>query len=53
MESKALFFYFPMSVALLINIVMFSLTVKTVCEMDKTARDLGITTGQRSKEMER
>ena len=52
-ESKAVLFFLPIGMALLINTVIFFLTVKSVCDMDKQARDLGITTGQRSKKMER
>ena len=32
---------------------MFTLTVKSVCLLDKQKRDLGLTSGQRSMEMER
>ena len=38
---------------LILNTVMFTLTVKSVCLLDKQKRDLGLTSGQRSMEMER
>ena len=53
MEAKSIWFFLPIGAALVANTVMFSLTVKAVCALDKQARDLGITTGQRSKNMER
>ena len=52
-EAKSIWFFLPIGAALITNTVMFSLTVKSVCALDKQARDLGITTGQRSKNMER
>ena len=52
-EAKSIWFFLPIGAALITNTVMFALTVKSVCALDKQARDLGITTGQRSKNMER
>jgi len=50
-EAKSIWFFLPIGAALITNTVMFALTVKSVCALDKQARDLGITTGQRSKNM--
>jgi len=52
-ESKSIWFFLPIGIALLINTVIFALTCRAVCALDKQARDLGITSGQRSKNMER
>ena len=52
-ESKSVWFFLPIGIALLINSVIFALTCKAVCALDAQARDLGITSGQRSKKMER
>jgi hypothetical protein len=52
-ESKGIWFFLPIGIALLINTVIFALTCRAVCVLDKQARDLGITSGQRSKNMER
>ena len=52
-ESKSLWFFLPIGIALLINTIIFALTCKAVCALDKQARDLGITSGQNSKNMER
>ena len=52
-ESKSVWFFLPIGIALLINTVIFALTCKAVCALDAQARELGITSGQRSKVMER
>ena len=52
-ESKFVWFYMPIMLLLILNTVMFTLTVKSVCLLDKQKRDLGLTSGQRSMEMER
>ena len=52
-ESKSVWFFLPIGIALLINTVIFALTCKAICDLDKQARDLGITSGQRTKNMER
>ena len=52
-ESKSVWFFLPIGIALLINTVIFALTCRAVCALDAQARDLGITSGQRSKKMER
>ena len=44
--------FLPIGIALLINTVIFALTCRAVCALDAQARDLGITSGQRSKKME-
>ena len=43
----------PIMLLLILNTIMFTLTVKSVCLLDKQKRDLGLTSGQRSMEMER
>ena len=51
-ESKSVWLFLPIGIALLINTVIFALTCRAVCALDAQARDLGITSGQRSKKME-
>ena len=53
LASKVVWFYLPIGVLLSINAIMFSLTVKQICSLDKQRRELGIISGQRSLEMDR
>ena len=52
-ESKFVWFLLPIMLLLILNTVMFTLTVRNICLLDKQKRDLGLSTGQRSMEMER
>ena len=53
MVSKGLWWDFPIAVSLIVNSVMFGLTVWQILSLDKQQRDLGIVSGQRSHDMER
>ena len=51
--SKFVFFFLPITILLIFNTIMFSLTVRIVCMLEKQKRNLGTVSGQRSNEMER
>merc|ERR1712156_1366824 len=53
MTSKAVWFYLPIGVLLFINAIMFSLTVKEICCLDRQRRQFGIISGKRSLEIDR
>ena len=53
LASKVVWFYLPIGVLLSVNAIMFSLTVKQICSLDRQRRELGIISGQRSIEMDR
>ena len=50
-HSKGLWLYFPIGVSLIVNTVMFGLTVKEICILDITLKEMGMKT--RDEEMDR
>ena len=50
-HAKAVWFFLPIGVSLIANTVMFALTVKEICALDTTAREMGM--ANREKEMDR
>ena len=41
-HSKGLWFYLPILCSLIVNTSMFALTIKEVCVLDMTLKDLGM-----------
>ena len=52
-SAKGAWFYFPIGCCLIINTVMFGLTIKAVCAVDNAMAKLGLNSGKRDVEMER
>ena len=50
-HAQAVWFFLPIGVSLIANTIMFGLTVKEICALDITAREMGM--ANREQEMDR